>query len=1065
MAEQTFKSPGFFEREIEVISRPIFTNTSTPVGVIGPAEKGPAFVPTTVTSSQEFFRKFGSPDQNRATGHAVSEFFRNNGKSLTFCRTLGTGTSAKDGAVTKAGFLVDGTAIETKKSKGGVHFLVANHVVDNAEHITYGIFNDNNSITTDMDANLTDGEGAAEAPTDANIQLVRAMIIIRNGWSMKISAASAAEPVITAQDFAATSNDTDKLFKLWFDDIDGTETSTSYVVSLDPSHQSYIRNVLNTDRFGFEDKHHYLYADFPVEDELASTKAQNVGVLRGADASSATYIDDYGKFDSRFTTAKTTMFFSQPFGEKEHNLFHFESLHDGECGSGKYKISISNLRASTDPVYKYGSFSVLLRDIYDTDENPIVYESFNNCSLDPQSDNFIAKVIGDVKLKLQLNVDTDDEKRIIREGKYDNNSNHIRVVVADEVMLEAIPQDALPFGFRGIPYLETTSDGSDGKTGNTSRLIGIDSGAVLYDTSPTDTSKDQSNKLAFSVLPPLPYRMKLTKGSMANGDKWYQTYHGDASKSAERVASQLYWGLKTLMLEDIKKPNDALATKRNRLVESLTMFLGNSSSVVISDQEKVDAFNNNKFSLSKVALSLGAAASKDATSVSSVTGTISEVFKEAVYIRNAEVGSDFYDPATKTIKMSADSDAFTAETSGTAKEFRVTLAKLLAEDASKFNKYSSMAKFTAPFCGGFDGVNILDRDAYYFTDRGTSTVSAAMSSDGVGGKAIAYTSGLSGTSNADMHGAELQNNLVISYRNAIRIMTDEMIVDHNVLVVPGIRDAIITDFVANRVKKYGKALYLMDIPHFDNDDKRIFVSSNGIYSGRPDVDSTSSSFLSRDVNSSYVATYFPDVLLEDQGDEDDAAVASRRSVRVPSSVVALGALAKTDDEAKPWFAPAGFSRGSLEAVRSVDVRLNAADRDALYEARINPIASFPNNQFVIFGQKTSQVAATALDRVNVRRLMIAIKRRIQKIAQNLLFEQNNNSTRKRFVDSAVAVLSSIQVNQGIEDFRVIMDDSNNTAEDIDNNRLNGKIVVVPTRAVEFIAIDFVITNSGVEFPS
>jgi hypothetical protein len=365
----------------------------------------------------------------------------------------------------------------------------------------------------------------------------------------------------------------------------------------------------------------------------------------------------------------------------------------------------------------------------------------------------------------------------------------------------------------------------------------------------------------------------------------------------------------------------------------------------------------------------------------------------------------------------------------------------------------------------------MDKDSYYFTDR-------ASSIETNGGKAQSggYVSGLSQTNDvtARMQGDELENNIVASYMNAVRVMSDEMVVDHNVLVIPGIRDEIITDFAARRTRDYGKAIYLMDIPHYTPSANRLFTDADGLvrYSdgssdkkGRADVDQTSSQFDSREVNSSYVASYFPDVIIEDSGDDENAALTNRRLVRVPSSVVALGALARTDAVSQPWFAPAGFSRGALESVSSIDVRLNAADRDTLYESRINPIANFPNNQFVIFGQKTTQIQATALDRVNVRRLMIAIKRRIQKIAQGLLFAQNDAQTRANFVARASQQLAQIQINQGIEDFRVIMDDTNNTDEDVDNNRLNGKIIVVPTRAVEFIAMDFIITNSGVEFPS
>ena len=371
-----------------------------------------------------------------------------------------------------------------------------------------------------------------------------------------------------------------------------------------------------------------------------------------------------------------------------------------------------------------------------------------------------------------------------------------------------------------------------------------------------------------------------------------------------------------------------------------------------------------------------------------------------------------------------------------------------------------MAKFTAPFYGGFDGVNILNRDDFFFTDRSTS--------QDVGGHAVVggYSSGLDATDGASpMQGELLNNNAVESYRNAIRLMTDELIVDTNVLVIPGIRESLVTDFAARRVKAYGKAIYLMDIPHYTSDNERIYVSSNGLSSGSADVSMTSTVFNNRELDSSYVATYFPDVMILDSGDDSEALKTNQRIVRVPSSVVALGAIARSDSATRsPWFAPAGFSRGSLSSVRSTDVRLNAADRDELYEARINPIANFPNNQFVIFGQKTTQIARTALDRVNVRRLMVHIKRRIQKVAQRLLFQQNDAQTRSAFISAASEILQAVQIGQGIEDFRVIMDDSNNTQEDVDNNRLNGQIIVIPTRAVEFIAMDFVITNAGVVFP-
>ena len=135
----------------------------------------------------------------------------------------------------------------------------------------------------------------------------------------------------------------------------------------------------------------------------------------------------------------------------------------------------------------------------------------------------------------------------------------------------------------------------------------------------------------------------------------------------------------------------------------------------------------------------------------------------------------------------------------------------------------------------------------------------------------------------------------------------------------------------------------------------------------------------------------------------------------------------------------------------------------MYDARINPIANFPDGGFVIFGQKTMQITQSALDRVNVRRLLLEVKRQVSQVANSILFEQNTAATRERFVNLVQPRLALIQAQAGIEKFRVICDDTNNTAADAEENRLNGKIVLIPTRTIEFIAIDFIVTSAGVSF--
>ncbi len=1016
MAEQTFKSPGFFEREIEVISRPLFRNNATPAGLIGPSQRGPAFVPTTVTSREEFIRIFGAPDRNRLSGHAMAEFFRNNGKALTFCRTLGSGYRSGAG-IENAGFKM--TPKSSTNFSGSPFFITAEHAVNSAEFMGLGVLNDNNSIKTDFSL---DGNNMPQSDGIAEVQLIRAMIFTHKDYKLQISS------VALPTDFTTNSyaNASGGLFNLRFSD-GGSNHTDSIQVSLDPDSDKYIYKSLNTDPFSFEDEKHLLYAHFPIDSKVAEVTTGKVGVHSGVDQAKAT---SYGNFSSKFTTPQTTKFISQPYGKKEYDLFHFESLDDGTYSSNKYKISIKNLSASTDPTDRFGTFSVVVRDLRDTDDAQIVYETFNNCSLNPNAENFIANIIGDEKIYFNFDAADRDERRLVREGSFANKSTRIRVVMSDDVLNKEVPETALPFGFRGLPSIISNSLAKDFSQGG-----GL--GTNYF-------SQASGGILRQSVLPPLPYRFKVTSGDIRTGTSYEQNFLGEASPS-ESVNFNFHWGLMSTRVKDINNANKG--TEFNQLLSNYTKFFGIDTTIITSGALS-DAHNNNKFTLAKVALS--------GSSLTDISGNISDIFKNAVYIRNADVTDDaIYDASENMIIMLGTSDDIDP-----AGSKRVTLAKILNEDIIKFNKYSLMSKFTTLMYGGFDGLNIFDRDSFYMTDRAASTET--------GGKAgnSGFPSGLFGTDNANsiMQGTEDQNNIIASFNNAVRIMTDELIVNHNILAIPGIRDPFITDFVKDRIEEYGKALYLMDIQQYDSNSVRVFVDARGVESSRPDVDTTSSAFTIREVNSSYTSSYFPDVKVLDSGDDDEAAINSRRVIKVPPSIVALGALAKTDNESHPWFAPAGFSRGALESISSIDVRLNAADRDTLYEAKINPIANFPNKQFVIFGQKTSQLARTALDRVNVRRLVLEVKRRIGLIAQRLLFEQNNSITRQSFIASATSQLASIQINQGIEDFRVVMDNTNNSAEDVDNNRLNGKIIIVPTRAVEFIAIDFVITNSGVEFP-
>ena len=207
-------------------------------------------------------------------------------------------------------------------------------------------------------------------------------------------------------------------------------------------------------------------------------------------------------------------------------------------------------------------------------------------------------------------------------------------------------------------------------------------------------------------------------------------------------------------------------------------------------------------------------------------------------------------------------------------------------------------------------------------------------------------------------------------------------------------------------------------------------------------------------NSSYAATYWPWVQIKS---------ATGRNEWAPAGTLVPGIYAFTDAISAPWFAPAGLVRGGIPGVIQAERKITKGERDTLYAGKINPIATFPGSGIAVFGQKTLQTKASALDRVNVRRLLISLKKFIGDQATNLVFEQNTLTTRNKFLSIVNPYLQSVVERQGLYAFRVVMDDSNNTADSIDRNQLNGQILIQPTKTVEFVVLDFTIAPTGATF--
>jgi hypothetical protein len=1035
MAEQTFKSPGFFEKEVDLSVREQQA-TGTPGCVIGAASSGPAFVPVTVGSMTEFVNNFGELDPNNFAPYAVNEFLKNK-EALTFIRVLGAGanktasqisTTSGQGTVANAGFIIKSARADahgaraTSYHAGSVQFLAGVHSINNSHEIqAYPIFTDNDSF------NLDTGR--------ANI--VRGMIFLASGTRLQImnhnelygdasGLLTTANPSTGAKISSYSGKRTEGTFKLVISSSAGTSFSNTdnyagikvLTASLNQESDHYIGKILNKDPKNFQKEEHLLYGEFPVPQGIAKIKYDAINDTVAVLSGSSTFRDTYGRFDTRYSNAKTTNFISQPFGGSEIDLFHFETFVDGDASNRLVKVSIGNLRRSSDPLYPYGTFNVIVRDYNDTDLNPRIIEQFNNCSLDPDSNSYVGKMIGDQKFQYNFDALTDDERRLNRLGKYPNNSRYIRIVLTANVESGDIPKETLPFGFRGLPCLNTNG--------------------LIKDHIPAGTSAGNirlagNSDLTGSIVPPIPHTIKVTRGATSESG-----FLGNPGAS-ETADSRIYWGIKTTDLPLTSSlSNAALQTNagaHNTLIDNYTKLLGIQGLNTLTTGSGADLFNNNKFSLAKVGFS------NTGTVAASITGSADDHMKEAFYVRNAYSTDKFNASVATSDTRLWDGSLNNRITFSTLVSYNDTTTPNAS--AKFFNRFSAYTKFTNVFYGGFDGINILDKDAIKFNDKATSTES--------GGKADGSSNGYLGLDSGASPGGGNDNNLVASYKAAIKVATDPMDSTMNILAIPGIRDANITNYAADKVKEYGQAIYIMDLENYDDSGVRMFDDNFNC----PSIQQTSENFDSRALDNNFVATYFPNITIRDNR--------SNQLVRVPASVAALGAIAFSDSVSHPWFAPAGFTRGSIDFVENGHVRLNASDRDKLYEARINPITSFPNSGYVIFGQKTLQFAKSSLDRVNVRRMLIEVKRQVANVANTLLFEQNTQATRNRFISQVVPLLATIQSQQGIDSFNVVMDSSNNTPEDVQQNRLNGRIILVPTRAVEFIAVDFIITNSGVSF--
>lgn len=937
--------------------------TGIPAGIIGTAETGPAFVPVTFTTYGSWKTLFGESGE-RFGPIAVSQWLAN-ASQATYLRVLGIGDgnkrSAATGQVTNSGFLVGDQQVQqtgivsrnTYAGNGGplgrTHFLGA-------------FMSESAGSTVFSDA------GLQVVGQNVSYPIIRGVIMTPSGVALALSGNYNSSNTPAA--IAGTGNGggitgsmsiTGSMFVMLLNGHTNTSDYPSVITaSLEPG-DNHVSKKMNTDPSLIEKAGHYLYTYYDIPASLAvftgsgvfvepstvndSSKQDVVFVTTSSISrnTSTSTVPNFENFRERYTTPHTPSLASQDFGGTRYPLFKVFSLSDGSNASQKYKILVENIAPSKDPAYSYGKFDIAVLG-YDSNT---VLQRFNGVNLDPASTSYIARVVGDQHVYFDFDRSQSSQKLAV-EGDYEIAGNYIRVQMSDDVVLGNVPATALPFGFKGYGYLNT-------------------SGSILASGSDANTMlSGHTLDIQKAVIPPVPMRMNIAPGGVATSD--------------------LAWGTQ-LELQSLADYN--YTQVQNDSVASFTKFFPSfapsDANFFVEDTASADSFNNNYFSIEKI-------------KVVTASNTYADPSKwaSAVYVRSDNITAN---DAAKTRALSIDD---------------------LANVTSKASQYVS---FEVIMQGGFDGVNIFDAQKSNFTNLAISRE----------------------IDDAGNQGGSTSGPTVAAYKKAVDIMGSKSDADIQVLAIPGIRNPVITNYAITAVENRFDAMYVMDIEMRDAFNTIITGSDSTI-----DVSYTVDSFSSRNLNTSFAAAYFPDLTVTspDTGD----------LVSVPPSVAVLGAIATNDKVGSYWNAPAGFTRAGLPTVVGSSVALSQDDLDTLYDASINPIVAFPGTGFVVWGQKTLLQAASSLDRINVRRLLIFLRRQVRQVANSLLFEPNTQATLDKFNALVNPILQRIQSGGGVDRYKVQIDTSTTTQADIENNTIRGKIYVQPTRTAEFISIDFVVTG-------
>jgi len=988
-----FVSPGVFVDEIDNSQFPEIPDTIGPV-VIGRSERGPGLRPVKVSSFSEFVEIFGNPvaggkvgdvwregNYNAPTyGAYAAQAWLKNKTPLTYVRLLG---AQHDNAVTagKAGW--DTTTVTPSAvlaDNGGAYGLFVGHVgAHNGTNIT-------GSMALSAIFYLTDGGiklgGPSHDAPGGQTYYNSARFIRSDGPDSGFTA------VIS----------------------DGTEDSvTTASFNFNRSSDKYIRKVFNTNPtltntaitqagqadYGIDEgtspnnstKTYWLGETFDqyLADEVTGSAAvgDRIGIILAVDSDTAMW--NGGDYKKKLAVPQSGWVIGQDITtdtgsyspEAMPNLLKFHGLDVGEWAQKNIKVSFSEIDYSKNESTPYGTFTVEVRKANDNDTAKTVLERFDTCDLNPASPNYVGKKIGDT-----YQVWSEAERRYITYGNYLNNSKYLRVEVNPDIENGALSTEYLPFGFRGPAIFGDFTFTSQSNTLGGSWLKG--SGSIPY---------TEDNVLFEDILGGY---QSIGADAFATTFKFPRPVlaYSTSSVAADAVAQppaandKKYWGIET-----------ARTAGSTRFDESYY-------DVVRPRPQGVDAFT--------------------AAILNQTSGSVVFSLDDLSY-KSGSTTLVYFASGSRSGSNGAAGAPGKSITAG-LKYGTGSAATLSASYQNVLN--AGFDSFTMPVFGGFDGLDITEREPFRNSQWSSPT--------------------------------EVTSYSYHSLKRAIDSVGDpeELNSQVNLMTIPGVTNTGITDYLINVCEGRGDALAIVDveggfIPNTENNKGDSHPDNRGSYS------TVVTNMRTRSMNSSYGCTYYPWVQVKD--------TINGNLLWVPPSVIALGTMAFSEASSQLWFAPAGFTRGGLSngaagiPVINVREKLKQSHRDKLYEVNVNPIAHFPAEGIVVLGQRTLQATRSKLSSVNVRRLVIFVKKELSRLAATVLFDQNVEETWVRYRNEAVPFLNNIKAGLGLDEFRLVLDSSTTTPDLVDRNIVYAKVFLKPTGAIEFFALDVAIEGSGASF--